>query len=383
MHEVSRRRLLGNLGIGAAVAAFSAIGRDALAQGNGAPPAPAFSPLNTLALAAASRAAAIAGADWLEAQIDPVTGSFGADAFDLAAYYKAAAAMHLVGRPRLAYKLLDFIASSFLQPDGDLLTAPGLRTNDPVLSQYPGYMNGWVILGAQRSGRFDVSRRAYDFFRGYQDPASGASVLVGPYFSGTTSQRELLMTAHLGVNALYMGEMDIAEAAGWALVDFYDIQPDPNERIYLRTDATGALVTSFPPEIAGLCVVEASQTGQSWFFVGYPIAYLTLLHQATGEARFLKYARKYAEFALRCGTRLTSEHYGHKVGWGAALLARATGKKRYRKLAEAVAQSLLATQAPDGGWLPGQARVTRLDQSAEVVQWLLEIGSLLDPAQNG
>ncbi len=323
------------------------------------------------------RAASLRTFDWLEARLDLTTGSFGSDAHDLAAYYKAPAAMHLAGRPRAAYALVDFIAKSFLQPDGDFLTEPGKKTSDAVLSNYPGYLNGWIIMGAHRSSRFELSHKGWEYFRRYQDPQSGACLLEGPFQQAQKSQREILMTAHLGLAALYMGDLRAGEAAGDALIRFYESQPDPTHKLYLRMDSHGELVTTFPAEATILHVIDASQAGQAWFFVGYPIAFLSILHRATGNQRHLDAARSHAEFALACGERLTKEHFGHKAGWGAALLFEATGDERYRDLARAVAESLMASQAPDGGFLPDAPLVSRLDQSAEVAQWLLEISALI------
>jgi hypothetical protein len=315
---------------------------------------------NPLSVARQARAAALRGADWLERQIDPATGDFGPDALDLAACSKAPACMQLAGRTRSAHLLLDFIAGHFLQRDGDFLTAPGLKTRDEVLSRYPGPLNGWIVLGAHRLARFDVSSPGWDCLRGFQE-----------------SQRDILTTAQLGLTALCLGDRDTAIAAGDALLRFYQVQPIPLRGLYLRTDASGALITSYPPKLATFHRVDSYAPGQAWFSAGYPIACLTLLYQATGELRFVQGARDYADFTLRCGVALTTEHFGHAAGRGAALLAKATGARKYRDLAEAVAQNLIVTQAPDGGWLPDAPRMTRLDQTAEVVQWLLEISALL------
>jgi hypothetical protein len=332
---------------------------------------------NPLSVAGQARATARRGADWLKRQIDPATGSFGLDALDLAAYAKAPACLHLAGRSHSAHLLLDFIAGRFLQRDGDFLTAPSLKTRDAVLARHPGHLNAWIVLGAHRLARFDVSSPGWGCLRGFQDPASGAGVLQGPWFAGTESQREMLTTAQLGLAALCLGERSTAIAAGDALLRFYQLQPVPLRCLYLRMDASGALITACPPKGETLYRVDSYAPGQAWFSVGYPIACLTLLYQATGERRFVQGARDYADFTLRCGIALTTEHFGHAAGWGTALLAKATGARKYRDLAEAVAQSLIVTQASDGGWLPDAPRVTRLDQTAEVVQWLLEISALL------
>ncbi|MGK4006204.1 hypothetical protein WMF31_26530 [Sorangium sp. So ce1036] len=326
-------------------------------------------------LADRCHAAALRAADWIEGQLQP-DGSFGPDITDLAAYYKAPSLMHLIGRPRAAHRLLDHIAAAFGDPSGDFNTAPGVKTADPVLSQYPGYLNGWILLGAHRAGRFDVSLRAWKYLRGFQHPRLGAALLDGPGSGGKQGQVEMLMTAHLGLAALHLGDLRAARAAGKALLDFHDLQPDVEERLYLRRSKGGDLVTSYPPEQAALHVVEARRPGQAWFFVGYPIAFLTQLYRATGRRRYLRGARRYVKFARRCGA-LPSEHFGHKVGWGSALFARASGSPGARRLAAAVATNLLAAQAADGGWLPDAPLVNRLDQSAEVAQWLLEIAWLL------
>jgi len=85
------------------------------------------------------------------------------------------------------------------------------------------------------------------------------------------------------------------------------------------------LQTDFPPEAAGLHVIAADLPGQTWFFIGYPMAFLTRLYMATGEPHHLLTARGYFGFAQRCAPHMIGEHPAHKVGWGAAELASVTG----------------------------------------------------------
>lgn len=308
--------------------------------------------------------------EWLASRIG-ADGSLGGDCADLACYYKLPYLMQLAGRPADANHLLDRIRDRFLRPGGDLLTSDAEKTLDPVLTLYPGYMNGWIAMAAHRLGRFDLSFPAWGYLRTFWNPELQAFT-IAPAQGGA----EVLMTAHLGLNALYLGERDLAEDAGRALGRFLTLQPSPEARFFLRMAGSGALQTDFPAKAAGPHVIAADQPGQAWFFIGYPMAFLARLYRATGESTHLSTARGYLDFARRCGPHLVGEHFGHKVAWGAAELAGATGDPEPRALSAKIARNLIAAQERDGGWMAGQPIHTRLDQSAEVAIWLLEIAAL-------
>jgi hypothetical protein len=298
-------------------------------------------------------------------------GSF-REHMDLASYYKAASIFLASGRTHLAHRLLDFVVSRFMLESGDFHT-PGVgKTSDALLAGYPGYPNGWIAMAAQRLGRFDISYRAWRHLRRFHHPMLGGSCLEKPYHAGERDQVEMLMTAHLGLAALYFGEVSMAESAGGALLRFVARQPAPDELMLLRMDQGGELIADFTQEQAFVHKVLARGQGQGWFFVGYPIAFLGLLYRATGRAEALDGARAYLEFALRC-PGLPDEHFAHKVAWGASIVGEITREPRYLALCEAIARQLIANQAEDGLWLPDQAPQVRYDQSAEVALWLLEI----------
>lgn len=181
------------------------------------------------------------------------------------------------------------------------------------------------------------------------------------------------MTAHLGMAALYFGDVQRATGAGRMLRQFLDLQPDIERRFLLRMGRGARLQTDFPAEAAGLHVVDPEQAGQAWFFIGYPIAFLARLSLATGDPGFLSGASRYFDFARRCGERLVAEHFAHKVAWGAAELGRVTGDPEHLALSARIAERLIAAQDASGSWLADQVSCTRFDQSAEVVIWLLEI----------
>jgi len=316
-------------------------------------------------------AAARRAADALAAMTGP-DGQLG-DRTDLAAYYKAGRLLHDAGHLRAARAWCDYVGRSFLVPGGDLRTAPGLKTTDALLASFPGYMNGWVITAARRLGAFALADEAWGYLRRFYHPRLGGCCLEGPYDPRGGNTVELLMTAHLGVAALHMGDATLARAMGGALLGFLRRQTDPG-CFYLRADDQGTLITGFPVDATFVHEVQADAIEQGWFFIGYPAAFLGLLFRATGEGGYLQGAADYLDFALRCPA-LPGEHFGHKVGWAAALVGAMTRDPRHLGLAAAVAATLVSAQAEDGLWLPGASTDTRLDQSAEVALWLLEIAA--------
>ena len=308
---------------------------------------------------------------WLTSQVAD-SGSLGPDGSDLACYYKLPYLMQLAGRVVETHRLLDFISANFQRPNGDFATSERQKTADPVLSLYPGYINGWIAIAAHKTGRFEISLPAWEYLLGFHDPQSGGFTLQRAE-DGNESHVEVLMTAHLGMAALYFGDLQRAMGAGRVLQQFLDLQPDIGHRFLLRMAQGGRLQTDFPAEAAGLHVIDADQPGQAWFFIGYPMAFLARLYLATGESGFLSGAVRYFDFARRCGERLIAEHFAHKVAWGAAELGRASGDPEHLALSVQIADRLLAAQDASGSWLADQAECTRFDQSAEVAIWLLEI----------
>jgi len=320
------------------------------------------------------RDAALRAVDRLAARIGP-DGALGEDCTDLACVYKLPYLMQLAGRPAEAQRLLDHVRGRFLRPDGELRTSDAIKTADPVLALYPGYIDGWIAMAAHRIGRFDLSFPVWRRLRGFWSTALDGFT-VEPDSEPAFAALEVLTCAHLGLAALYLGELDLARGAGRALKRFLDLQPSPETRFYLRISGDGILQTDFPAEAAGLHVIQADEPGQAWFFIGYPMAFLARLYRATGETEHLATARGYFAFAERCAARMVEEHFAHKVAWGAAELAAATGEAAPRALSAEIARHLVAAQGSDGTWLADQPLHTRMDQSAEVAIWLLEIVSL-------
>ncbi len=165
--------------------------------------------------------------------------------------------------------------------------------------------------------------------------------------------------------------------AGDFLCHLLELQPDISESLYMRVDDGGSLITDLPPELEILGVVRASEPYQLYFLVGYPIAFLAKLYDATGEEKYLEGSLVYLDFAHSCHETLYSFHYAHKVGWAASLVARLTGAAAAESTARRIANYLVSIQEPDGGWVQNEPNHTSFDQSAEIATWLLELSAEL------
>ncbi|WP_030433153.1 hypothetical protein [Allokutzneria albata] len=274
---------------------------------------------------------------------------------DLACYYKSPAVLGLAGHPREARSVRDEAVARFGTADGDFATAEGVKSENAIFTEFWSYPNGWIALAAQRSGRFGVARAAYRHLLGYRAPDGG-------FRSNRSAEPDVLTTAHIGLVALQLADLGTAGAAGQWLSRFLASGPERGQEFLLRANGSGALQ-----------VLSTGKPDQPYFMIGYPMAFLAKLHDATGSAAALAAAEGFADYALRCGENLRSCLFSHKVAWGASLLARTTGAEHYAELATDIAEHLLSLQAPDGSWSPDAADHTTFDDTAEIAHWLLEI----------
>lgn len=321
------------------------------------------------------RQAALRGVEWLAGQVRG-DGSYGPDVPDPASYYKSPWLMLLAGRNDLAYRLLGYIERTYMQPNGDFVLADGTKSENGVFNEYWPYMNAWIAMASQKMGRFDMARKAWAYLRTYYHEGLGAFTLRAPYGEGDNLV-EGFITAHLGLASLYFGEDARARTSGDFLLHLLELQPDLSQALYLRVDDGAALVTELPPELQNLGVVKTAEPYQLYFLVGYPIAFLAKLYDATGETKYLDGARAYLDFARSCHETLYSFFYAHKVGWAASQVARLTGDQGAESTARRIADYLVSIQEPNGGWVQDEPVHTSFDQSAEICAWLLELSAEL------
>jgi hypothetical protein len=312
--------------------------------------------------------------EWLATHLAD-DGSYGPHADDLACYYKSPYLFHLVGRTRDAHRLLTFTQNRFMRADHDFATSAELKSDNAAFTEYWAYPNGWVAMAAQRMGRFDIAYPAFDYLRSCHERTRGGFFTGGAAGCGEGGT-DALTTAHLGLVCLYFGDVQRAVGAGRWLTWLLAMQPDLHTGLFLRRDGSGCLVRDFPQGAAAFYVVRARQPGQAYFMIGYPIAFLAKLFEATGDRAHLRAACGYLDYALSCGDNLRSCPTSHKVAWGAAVLGGITGDPRSKELAASIADHLLEIQDPSGAWLVDQPPHTTFDQTAEIAIWLREISGV-------
>jgi len=318
------------------------------------------------------------GANWLLSQVRP-DGSLPEPSLN--AHYKLPYALVVAGHPLVARRALDYLNRSFLNAEGDYVEDPSDPASRGGFRCFYVYCDCWIAEAAQRIGRFDVARRTGKFVLAYQDEKTGG-FRSDPEGRTIEGEMDLLSTARAGMLSLFLGEMEAAARAGDFLLDATKKQPWPEKAVCLAFDPSGSAITTVPEgKGEGLYMVKTDQPRQLYFYLGYPMAFLARLYQATGEARYLEGARQYFAYHKNCSSDVFSSWPSGKSGWGAAVLHTLTGEEEHGRAAETLADFLLHTQSPDGFWFNARsyARVedqppaVTFDVTAEFVVWLSSI----------
>ncbi|MGK7873489.1 MAG: hypothetical protein AB4426_09295 [Xenococcaceae cyanobacterium] len=313
--------------------------------------------------------------NWLNLQLEK-DGSYGSGINDLASYYKSPYLFYLFGKVEEANRILTYLKKNFMQENSDFTMPGGIKSENAAFEEYWAYINAWIALAAQKMGRFDVAYPAYQYLKLFYHPEQGGFKTNKPDRE-TDNVVDVLTTAHLGLTALYFGELDKARTAGNLLQRFVSLQPNIQLEFYLRINDEGKLITEFPGDSAIFFTVSATQPNQAYFMIGYPIAFLGKLYQATGEDNYLNTAKSYLDFALTCHDSIRTFYFSHKVAWGAAIVANLTKELRYENLSTSIADYLLSIQESEGVWLKDEPPQISFDQTAEIAIWLREISTEL------
>ena len=106
-------------------------------------------------------------------------GSFPSSDEGLNAHYKTPCALLEVGEVDAAGRLLDWIKAYQLQPDGDF-RGKAAKFCSTWHHNFYTYANSWIIIGAQRMLRFDISMPALAFIASLQDEPTGGAITPRP-----------------------------------------------------------------------------------------------------------------------------------------------------------------------------------------------------------
>lgn len=325
-------------------------------------------------------ASAHRGVAWMLAQ-QRADGSFCAAADGIGSYYKVPCALAVAGEWRAAQRLLTWVAAHHFTSDGDF-RAPERKAHEPLHEAWPAYANAWLIQGAHRVGRWDLSLKGMAYLARWQAPQGGYYAL-----EGDRKFLEPVGMAWGGLAALTTGHLTAAQMAGDRLTHLVALQPDLT-RFYYRMDDNGNLLTDVPAEAALNYYIDAGKTKQIYYNPGIALIFLCHLYRATATDRYLQAARAILAFTNRCAADVHRFPPSGKLGLGCALLYALTGDPQARQAALNVGAYLVETQSSDGVWrLPNEEPYASLknresfdvllDITAEFSTFLLEMAALL------
>jgi hypothetical protein len=209
------------------------------------------------------------------------------------------------------------------------------------------YANAWIICGAQKLGRFDISRRGMEFLLLLQHAEDGGFRMQR---DNEEAPQDLLCTSQAGNACLITGHLADAKNAARFLRTVWEAQPHPERELFLLYKPGQGLRTEFPEERQRLHSIRIDRQRQMYFNIGIASAFLARLTMATGDREWAELGKRYLEIGFNVLDEMYETAQAGKVGWGAALTYGVTGERRYLELAERVGGALLDQQTPEGAW---------------------------------
>ena len=296
--------------------------------------------------------------------------------------YKVPLAFSIVGDLAAAERSLSRIRKDYISRDGDLKH----RIDEWHVDVHYPYTNSWVLWGASRTSRVDVTTPVLRGLKRLQDRDSGGFLSAGIKGASWTGRRTDTMSSGIaGIALLAAGASSKARRVSEWLDDLLSQQPEPSRRLYTSIE-NGRLVTSFNEDEAFWRVIDANEPDQCWYAAGLPLAFSVLMWQATRRRVHADRAERILRFLEGCVNPWSGPSSG-KAGWAASMLYRATGEARYEAIAREVAATVSGSQLPSGmfawGAEPGAAdpaepTMDDIDITAEYIVWLSLIGANLE-----
>lgn len=282
------------------------------------------------------------GVEYLVAQ-QRADGALGHPEKDgLGPYYKSLWALICSGRTSEANRLATWLSREVLTEEGDF--AGEMRGK--LFDRSYAYPNAWLIVGAHKLGRYDISRRAMEFLLLLHHETGGFRVER----DNEDAVQDILNSCQAGNACLATGHIAEAKSVGRFMRTMYEAQPDPTHELFFVCKPGQGLRTSFPDERQKLHSIRHDTPRQAYFNMGIAGAFLARLAMATGDASWSVLGRDYLQLAFNTLDEMYETAQVGKVGWGAALVYQTTGDDQMRRLAERVGEAMLAQQTESGGW---------------------------------
>jgi hypothetical protein len=287
----------------------------------------------------------------------------------LGPYYKTIWALAAGGQTEAANRLATWLRDNVQAENGDI-TGPLRGTMHDSNYAYP---NAWLLIGAQKIGRFDVFTRGMRFLATLQHAETGGFRMQR---DKDDAIQDVLNASQAGNALLLDGRIDDALRVGKFLRMMWDAQPRPESELFFVYKPGVGLRTEFPPERQRLHSIRTDTPRQAYFNAGIAAAFLSRLTMATGDVSWAELGKNFLEITFHTLDEMYETAQVGKVGWGSALLYGVTGDERYRAHAERVGEAMLAQQTESGGWDNTGGYVSdavRIEVTAEFVVLLDEM----------
>lgn len=270
---------------------------------------------------------------------------------DLIAYYHAPNLLAACDRAVEAQRMASWLATNALADDGDFryqnkkgdIIQPTMQWN---------YINGWLVWGLARIGRFDVSEPAARFLERFQDESTGGFLTEAnpdAGFSPVPGAVDLGSTCAASLGMIYSGRWSAAERAGEFLLRVLETQ-GRGESFHCRFHSDGTPITDFRADHAYVSVVRFEEPKQAYWYFGFAARILALLHRATGKAKYLEGALGYIDVFDRCHEDRWEHWANDKVAWASAALYQITGEGSHLERVGRCFNPIVAAQRDDAVW---------------------------------
>ena len=260
-------------------------------------------------------------------------------------YYRVPWALALMGETEAAHRLLDWVDRNRITAEGSLDES---ATSAGPQRRYGSYPLACLIYGASLLGRLDLVRRCTGSLLSWQDPETGGFFANAP--EGVEGDQELFPTAQAAMTLSLVGRIPEAVEAGLWLQRLWELQPDPEHRLYAVYRRSQGLVRDYDPAEAAFYVTLKDEPWQHHFNGGIAAAGLLHIHEATGEDRWLRLAREYERFSMSTKDIQFRSKQVCKSGWGSGLLYVATREEAYRAWTLRMGDWFVEHQFGDGHW---------------------------------
>ncbi len=164
----------------------------------------------------------------------------------------------------------------------------------------------------------------------WQDPETGGFYATRADRSEDAEQ-ELFPTAQAGMSFALTGRVEAAIRAGEWFQRLWDLQPEPERRLYAVYSRSQGLVQNYPEDQEAFYVTKKDEPWQHHFNGGIAAAFLSQLHMATGDTQWLDLAREYQRFSMTSDECQFDSKQLCKSGWGSGLLYVATREEQFRE----------------------------------------------------